>query len=154
MYRVFYCLVIVSIIGCSGSPTKTESHAPGSPPPLTIKIQARFTDFRYTYLELAPDGELRFGGGKDAALKKSQPVGTITEEQRAALWDLINENHLFDAKGSFFKDAERVRWDVSLASGWRKKSFECVDDDVPGVEALHDMLFDLQATMQYSKINP
>jgi len=145
------CLALATLaIFAMGCATTNTSGAKPIPEKLSLDLRAATTDGRFTYFELASDGELKFGGGRAAALRKAARAAMLTPEQRDAIWQIITRHDLLHAKNSkMFAKAEKVTYDLNISTGGPNRSLRTIDDDVPGLKELHDHLFNLQANARY-----
>jgi hypothetical protein len=137
---------LLSVLAACESPPKA-----GGVPEFSLKLRsASPTRHRYTYFELSRDGQLRYGGGRDAAQRITEPVTTLTAEQRREVWEIITDHHLMDAPSSPFEKPQEVAYEVEIKQGMIGKSFRALDDEMPGVTELHDYLFRIQAEKRYN----
>ncbi|MEX2670493.1 MAG: hypothetical protein WD294_00145 [Phycisphaeraceae bacterium] len=136
-------LSMLTIVGCASGGARTD---PDSDRRLEVKV---FTeDGRQMAYRLERDGTLHFAGGR-AVLRRNWSVsGTPTPEQRAELWQIIDQYDLLTADGSFFASPEQVRYDVVLHAGREQNRFITVDDRVPGLAELTEALADLHSELR------
>ncbi len=149
--RVLAVMMSMLAAACS-SIGAGSADAPGRR--MELSLAARFTDKRYTYFEIDRAGQLSFGGGSDAANRIARPVAMLTAEQFDQLDAIIETYNLLDA-GSFEKqEPTAVSYRLRLRRDGQKRSIRCVDDQSPGVAALHDQLFKYQAAVRYGRVSP
>ncbi|QNN24490.1 hypothetical protein HED60_20180 [Planctomycetales bacterium ZRK34] len=151
MRKRVWLVATVMLAGCAGSqPVSDEGPYPT---PLTIEYRSLSKDRRYVYYRLDADGMLNFGGGRDAGIREASPAGKLTDAQRAELWHIIQQHQLMSATGSgAFSDYEKARYEVKLRAGTQQNAFNAVDDQVPGLKALDEALFNMQAAMRYDTV--
>jgi len=139
---------LIAATGCSSSPATYTDTVPQS---LTLRLRKATLTNKYTYFELQRDGQLRYGGGRMAMLRKSQPIITLTSPQKQAVWDIIRKHHLLDVKGEFAPERERINWEVMIKAGHFSlgRTIRCTNDDVPGIAELHDLLFKIQSDKRF-----
>ncbi len=137
---------LICVAGCASSEPVGQYHD-GSD--LRITLLAKSLGRRYTYFKLEKDDQLLFGGGRDAVQHIARPVTVLTPAQKEQIWQIINEHHLLVDRHIERQEPQRVSYQAKLAEGERRWSFRCVDDQVPGVKALHDKLFQFQAQIRY-----
>jgi hypothetical protein len=136
-------------LGCGAPKIDTR---PGSEPPdaLSLSLQRKTTDRRYTYFEVSPSGVLTFGGGRAAVQSMTESPGVpLTHEQKRGLWRIITERQLLDAEGFPFASAEQAAYDITLSTGHGSRSFRTIDGKNPGAAELHDALMKIHAEAQY-----
>ena len=150
------CLLLMAIHGCASTPaTETTQDAPGAyqpsarPTQLKVSIYSIAKDSRYTYLEINRKGELLYNGGRQATQRTGTPVTQLDSDQLDAVWDIICRYKLTEAPSTTFAKAEKVSYEVSINTGGVTRSFRAIDDRVPGVKQLNDLLFDYQAVVRY-----
>jgi hypothetical protein len=139
------CLALLTLIfvaGCSSAPAVPTVSANDTTPAFTLKLRAHTADHRFTYFEVDKQGAMRFGGGREAAFHESKPDITLTPEQRAAVWQIITEQHVAETESFAFADFKTIEYRVDIWAGkGMGRSFRTIDDKSPGVKALHDLLF-------------
>lgn len=154
------CLLLMAIHGCASTPTTDANkdanrdtpavHQPTPrPAQLRVSIYSIAKDSRYTYLEINRKGELLYNGGRQATQRTGKPVTTLDDAQLDAVWDVICRYNLTEAPNTTFAKAERVSYEVTINTGGVTHSFRTIDDRVPGVKQLNDLLFDYQADVRY-----
>ncbi len=115
-----------------------------------MTLWARTTTQKFTYFELNHHGELRYGGGRNAMWRESQPVMTLTREQLTQVWDVVERHKLVEAPSTLLPDAKTVQYELTLNTGGiLGRTINCADDTVPGVKELHDLLFKMQGDVRY-----
>lgn len=60
------------------------------------------------------------------------------------IWQIVQSYGLLDAAGGKSSGSPRVRYELSLRSGWRSHSM-AGDEGTPGLKELDDLLFKIQA---------
>lgn len=137
---------LICLAGCalSGSADQSQDGCD-----LRIVLSAKSLDLRYTYFILEKDGQLLFGGGRDAAHRIAHPVTVLSPAQKDELRQIIDEHHLLADERIVRQDPQQIRYEAKIAGGGLRRSIRCVDDQVPGVKALHDKLFQFQAQVRY-----
>ena len=142
-------LLACGLIFAAGCATSGSADRSSIGDDLRLVLWTKSLDLRFTYFELDKDGQFLFGGGQDAAQRIAHRVSDLTAEQYRQLWQIIDEHHLLEKKRIAKQDPKRIRYEAKIAGRGRKRSFRCVDDQVPGVKALHDKLFQFQAQINY-----
>lgn len=152
---LFACLLL-AIHGCASTPaTDTTQDASGvhqptpRPAQLRVSIYSIAKDSRYTYVEINRKGELLYNGGRQATQRTGTLVTRLDDAQLDAVWDIISRYKLTEAPNTTFAKAEKVSYEVSINTGGVTRSFRAIDDRVPGVKQLNDLLFDYQADVRY-----
>lgn len=126
-------------------------------PGFELSIAMYTTAGKHTYMTLDPDGQLSFAGGKDASLRQTKPITTLSDEQIAQVWQLVVSSDMIQTKNQLFKSPETIAFDVQIdpGQGYSSKSFHVVDDAIPAsVHKLQDMLFEWQAAVNYRPMLP
>lgn len=142
-------LAWAGVAGCSSSPSNKAAVAAGGAK-RSLTLWARTTTQKFTYFELDAAGQLRYAGGRDAMWRKAQPVVTLNREQLEQVWGIVEKHKLADGENTPFADAKQVKYELSLNTGGLfDRTINCVDDAVPGVKELHDLLFKLQGDVRY-----
>lgn len=138
------CIALVGIAGGCASTSRPQGAG------VSLKLYRETKESRITYFELQ-GGELSFGGGRLARQRVAKPAVKLTDDQLGELNALIDQHQLMNAKGPIFTgNFQNVRYEVTISRGFmNSNSFNCVDNDVPGAEALHDLLFKWQAAERY-----
>lgn len=134
------------LAGCS-----TTRTTPDGTPQFSLKLRRATTDGRYTMFEIKRDGQFFFGGGRDATLFNSKPIGTVTDLQRKRIWELITAYKLEDASSSsVFDSAKNTTYDFAVSERGEllTSSIRVYDDQAPGLKELHDLLLDYQSQMR------
>lgn len=141
-------LSLMTLPACS-----TPAIAPGDVPEFSLTLRCTAKGGRLTYFELKPDGSLGYGGGRLALHRTTEPALTLTAEQRRAVWNIIQEHDLLSAKGEglFAGGVSDTIYELNLRSGNQSNSLHAVNESVPGVKALHEALFKMQADERYGK---
>jgi hypothetical protein len=134
----------VALMGGCQSAAKLPPHRG-----LSLKLYCRGDANRQTYLELDKGGKLAFGGGRDAAQRVANPVMTLSDAQSQAVYDVIQRHDLLHAKGALFDKAQHTTYELDLRVDGKQRSLRAVDDQVPGLRELNDLLFDMQARERY-----
>lgn len=134
--------VVASLAGCQSASSNGDRH-------LALTLSRTTADSRHTLIELKPDGRLFFAGGQDAIAGELHPAGTLTAEQRRAVWAVIEKHNLTEASGSLFPKGDAVYRLKLNTGGLGSHNIHSADDDVPGLAELHDLLFKMQADVRY-----
>lgn len=146
-------IVIVITTGCGGANTAALSLDRDSPPQrLRLELYVHLADGRNAYFRLDDARTLHYGGGADARGGGSQPAGTLSDEQLATLWRTIVDGELLTARGSFFGEPQRVRFRGSLSTSHGNNHLNGVDDQVPGLTTLSQLLTAYQAELRYRDV--
>lgn len=130
------------LAGCTSTPTTADGT-----PAFSLKLRRATADGRYTMFEIKRSGEFFFGGGRDATLFNSKPIGTLTDLQRKRVWELINAYKLRDARSASVLDSPKnITYDFAASEQgdmltWTVRVY---DDQVAGLKELHDLLLDYQ----------
>ncbi|MBI1370851.1 MAG: hypothetical protein GC162_19635 [Planctomycetes bacterium] len=149
--RTFIALIVILAAGCATRQALRDGDP--FPMPLTIELRTITADHRYAYYILDESGTLHFAGGRDAGVKNAAPAGTLTDEQKAQLWRLIDTGKLLDAKGSGpFEEGQNVRYELSITTGSHHASYRAIDDTVPGLADLDAALFKMQGDLRYKTL--
>jgi hypothetical protein len=145
----YVAVMLLLFAGCSSTPTRSFD-APGVPGDLAVTIDMATKDQQFTSMQLTPSGELWFAGGTAARYGGTHQLATtLNAEQLRAVWQVIQQHNLLNAAGEWFPDEQRVAWTVKLTGDGRNNRFKTVDDRVPGVSQLQELLFNYQATVRY-----
>ena len=131
---------------CSAPPTEPGSDAP---PPLFIKLFRTTRDRQYTLFEVSKQGELSFGGGRDAMSRVAKPVGPLTVEERQRLWDMMTRYDLTSLPNRTFAKYERVAYEVKIKADGMGCSYRAIDDEAADLEHLHEALFGMYTERTY-----
>jgi len=144
---IFFVAALTAFFaGCKAPPAESGSPVPQG---LSLTLRGDTVDGRHTYFELKSDGAFSYGGGRAGVLNNATPVSTLTAAQRQEIWNVITGYHLFEAKSFPFASSERVSFRVKLRRNGSTHEFRAIDDKVPGVQELHDLLFKYQAAVRY-----
>ena len=135
-------LAVPMLVGCATAPVDSDVS-------LRLSLRARTTDRRSSYFELSGDGQLAFAGGRHAMIGSARPVTTLTVDQLQQVRDIVAHHRLFEARRHPTGQPKRVTYELALRTKGHRRRIRCVDDDVPGVESLHQLLFQIQADARY-----
>lgn len=127
------------------------------PTGFNLTLSTYSTDGKRTYFKVAHDGELSFGGGRDALHGGAQPVLTLNSQQRQEIWALIVNSDMLNTPNQMFKSPEKVAYDATIDAGksFNSRSFHVTDESIPpALIQLHDRLFQWQADVRYKAIAP
>jgi hypothetical protein len=137
-------LYLTTALGCSGPQSRPQAeHA------FALTLHSATADRRYTYFEIDRGGQFSYGGGREGALRQTWPLGQLSPQQQRDIRQLIRDHQLAEARGSRFASAQRVTYHFQFRDGARSRSYRAIDDEVPGLSALHDQLFQIQVQMRY-----
>ena len=125
-----WCIGIVWVaacilVGCKTTQPTPQEQAAGLPAPFEIELRSVGKDGRVVYYVLEHDGKFNFGGGKIAIFRETEPLGTLTIDQRVELWRIIESQKLLEAKGEFMPRGEKINWDVKLIAGSKQRRCGC-----------------------------
>jgi len=146
---VTLAVLAMTLVGCASS---GQSDPSVNPYDLQLELRSTYEDGRATIFELQRDGVLRFGGGRNALAGSTFPAGTLTREQFDRIWDVIESHDLLTGSGRLLGDAERVQHHVRIRSNRGSASYRAIDDDQPGLDALHAVLMEIQGKFRYSNV--
>lgn len=137
-------LVLMMMVGCASTGGGPRGVAPKD---FTLEMSMRGTGNRFTWFELGKDNVLGFAGGQSAKFRDALFEMTLTADQVDAAWELIRDEGLLTARSTKgeMTDAE-YRLKIRGGGG---NSIRTIDDSVPGVVKLHDLLFSYQAEERY-----
>ena len=138
--------VVLLLCACAMRPTEMGASAPSD---LSLSLYRATTDKQFTFFELSRGGALSFGGGLKAQGRGADPLATLSAEQRQRLWDVIREHGLLDATHRPFDTAVRVQYDLAVGGGNGGRRVRTIDDQAPGMEALHDELMAVVKETKY-----
>lgn len=140
---VLLMLMLVSCASQSAGPADSKGRR------IDLELKTQMSDHRYTYFEIKR-GMLNYGGGRDGAQMEAAPVLQLSTEQLDAIWAIIDRYDLMNAKGSFMGKGETATYDLTLNDGrMLSQTIHAIDDKVPGLKELHQLLFDYQANVRY-----
>ncbi len=125
----------------------------GSPPPRQLSLMLRmFTnDNRLTCFEITKKGELFYAGGHDALFGKTSIVCPLKPEQMQQIWKIITDNHLLEApSASMFDKGEKLTYQLMIDTGSGRRTLRALDDQVPGLKDLQDLLMSYQTAVRYN----
>ncbi len=142
------CLVAAWLAGCGA---RQPLAADRLPEPFELSLYTKTTDGRSMYYELKRDGAMHYGGGRDANIRLAFPIGQTDLSQRLLVWRHLHEYELLHADGVFLPDPNDVQYELDLRAGSRRHAFKCVDDRVPGMAGLNDVLFTIQQDLRYNR---
>lgn len=144
-----YAMLTLFAVGCGANKIDTRA---GSEPPdeLSLTLQRKTADRRYTYFEVSPAGVLTFGGGRAAVQSVTESPGlALTHEQKRKVWNIITEHRLLSAESFPLAAPEQAAYDIRISTGHGSRSFRTIDDKNPGAAELHDTLMKIHAEAQY-----
>ena len=145
---VFLMLALLALPGCGGTPS--AAHEAITPQRLSLTLFARTTDRRMTYFDLAANGDLRFGGGQQAVGRGTTLTRTLDAAQMEEIWRVIDRHGLLHGQSAgLFEKPEKVEYEVKISSRRGSASYRSLDDATPGLDELHELLFDLHAEVAY-----
>ena len=148
LIRMALCMMV--LVGCKTTPSATP---PAGMDAIDLSLQSITTDKRYTYFELTPDGMLSFAGGYDAINKNARPIFTLTKDDLQKVHSIIEQANLIAVKVSgnhSRKNSQKVHYELTLNINGKHNNITVNDDEIPGINQLHDLLFDLQARERYN----
>ena len=138
-----------ALVGCAaGGPADPSVN----PHRLQLELKSAYEDGRVTMFEIKRDGTLKFGGGRNALADTAYPAGTLDREQFEAIWALVQQHDLLRGSGRFLASPDRVQHRLRITSDAGSASYTAVDDDQPGLEALHQLLMQYQSEMRYGNV--
>jgi hypothetical protein len=146
-----YLLVAGCVIWVAGC-AKPHGMA-GSPPPRELSLMLRMiaNDNRLTCFEISKKGELFYAGGHDALFGHTHIVGPLTAGQRQQVWKIITDNHLLEApSAAMFAKGEKVTYQLMIDTGEGRRTLRALDEQVPGLKELQDLLMGYQAAVRYN----
>ncbi len=123
--------------------------AASAPRDWSLSLYRATADKQFTLFELSPGGALSFGGGLKAQGRGAASLATLSTEQRQRLWDIIREHRLLDAPHRPFDTSTRVQYDLAVRFGASGRRVRTIDDQAPGMEALHDELMSVVKQTKY-----
>jgi hypothetical protein len=144
-------MLLAALTGCSGS-KGYDYDATTLPQRLEIELYMHNERGQAAYFELDRDGTLTFAGGKNAKRRWGDPVGTLDDEQKRALWQTIVRYDLMNARGQWFARGKQVRYECKLRAGGRVNSVNTGDDKVPGLDKLYEKLNSIRVDFQYGRV--
>lgn len=151
MIRIALLIVLAcGAAACSSTPRADSSAAPGALKELVLFM--RSDDGRAAYYQLDRQGVLNFAGGHQAFAKVGQPLGTLTDEQRASLESIIAQYRLMEARGKLFHGDSTADYQISLKTTDGRNSFNTADDRIPGAKALYEKLNEIRVAHRYGQI--
>ncbi len=155
--RAIAATVILTLLACcfgtgcgATSGNGAGSAGDAASPRRSLTLWSRTTTQKYTYFQLKADGQLLYAGGRDAMWRDAKPVVKLTRPQQEQVWSVVEKHKLVDAPNTLFPSAKTVQYELSLnTGGFLGTTINCVDDMVPGMKELHDLLFKLQGDVRY-----
>jgi hypothetical protein len=139
------------LAGCSSSPPSPPATADQSLRDLRVQVEGQTTDRKFTYLEIGRGGRLSFAGGRQARQHLPTEVMVLSDEQLRQVRQVVDEHRLFEVKGSgALAGFEESSYRLKLRAGGAQHTVRSIDGSVPGVKALHDLLFGFQAEYRYN----
>lgn len=110
----------------------------------SVTLQVTCDDGRQALYETA-EGEIRFAGGADVALRRFSWEGPLTDDDHRRLEAVIEEQGLLDLNESASAFGEAAcRYDLEIRSGGRRNRAHAGDQH-EGVAELHELLEEIAA---------
>jgi hypothetical protein len=99
---------------------------------------------------LSDNGELRYAVGPQATATNLTAAGTLSDEQRAHLLDIVHQYKLNEAPGtSAFATDEQGTYHLTLRTSEGTHQFTALDDQVPGVKEFYNAVFQTYCDLRY-----
>lgn len=135
-------IVAGSLPGCASGPETCD-------PSFKLTLRRTTTDRRFTYFELAKNGELAFGGGRNAVRRVAEPVIILSAQQLQQVRQVLIQHRIFDTPKPSSAKPNNVSYELDVSAAGRRRRIRCVDEQIPAIGTLHQLLFQIQADLRY-----
>lgn len=135
-------IVSGGLAGCASGPQTCDVS-------FKLTLYRTTTDRRFTYFELAKNGELAFGGGQNAVRRVAEPVITLSAQQLQKVRQVLIQHRIFDTPKPSLAKPSNVSYELDVSSADRRRRIRCVDEQIPAIRTLHQLLFQIQADQRY-----